>query len=300
MLVARDHRCARPTEEGWNLPLAKVSDSTVREILQLHRVNTDPATIAETLDLRKAQVAAIIAHDELKTASARTSDSQIPTSSIEKLDTAGRGSMHSTSVQPTENELEEEQPPGTVETGITDDDKSGVSVGDDREFGDLLYWTSDNAAQVQNPHLMIVGESGSGKTYTVRCLIAELAQRNIPSIIFDYGQGFEIHTLDESFCNYAVARIEAAPAVNPSFWIKGTKVEQVYLKVADFWLPASNRSTSNTRLGGSAVLTIEYKDYQVTAISTSGDSTSAVVPTKNSVLTELVDLGSRGCSFSAI
>jgi hypothetical protein len=100
--------------------------------------------------------------------------------------------------------------------------------------------------------------------------------------------------------DFAVARIEAAPAVNPSFWIKGTKVEQVYLKVADFWLPAWNRSTSNTRLGGSAVLTIEYKDYQVTAISMSGDSAGAVVPTTNSFLTELVELGSRRCGFSAI
>lgn len=100
--------------------------------------------------------------------------------------------------------------------------------------------------------------------------------------------------------DFAVARLEATPAVNPSFWIKGSKVEQVYLKVADFWLPASNRSTSNTRLGGSAVLTIEYKDYQVTAIPISGDSARAVVPTKNSVLTEFVDLSSCRCSFSAI
>jgi hypothetical protein len=76
--------------------------------------------------------------------------------------------------------------------------------------------------------------------------------------------------------DFAVARIEAAPAVNPSFRIKGAKLEQIYLKVADFWLPASNRSTSNTRLGGNALLTIEYKDYRVTAISPLGDSTGTV------------------------
>jgi hypothetical protein len=86
--------------------------------------------------------------------------------------------------------------------------------------------------------------------------------------------------------DFAVARIEAGPAENPSFWIKGTKIEQIYLKVAEFWLPASNRSTSNTRLGGSALLTIEYKDYQVTAISALGHPTSTDVSTKNSVLTE--------------
>lgn len=86
--------------------------------------------------------------------------------------------------------------------------------------------------------------------------------------------------------DFAVARIEAGPAENPSFWIKGTKIEQIYLKVADFWLPSSNRSTSNTRLGGSALLTIKYKDYRVTAIPTLGNSTRTDVPTKNSVLME--------------
>lgn len=97
--------------------------------------------------------------------------------------------------------------------------------------------------------------------------------------------------------DFAVVRIEAAPAVNPSFWIKGTAVEQVYLKVAEFWLPASNRSTSNTRLGGIAVLTIEYKDYQVTAIPSPGNSAGAVVPARNSVLR---DLGSFRFSSSAL
>jgi hypothetical protein len=65
--------------------------------------------------------------------------------------------------------------------------------------------------------------------------------------------------------DFAVARIDAAPARNPSFWTKDTKIEHVYIKVGDFWLPASNRSTSTTRLGGHALLTIEYKNYQVTA-----------------------------------
>jgi hypothetical protein len=65
--------------------------------------------------------------------------------------------------------------------------------------------------------------------------------------------------------DFAVARIEAAPAKNPSFWTKETKVEQVYAKVGDFWLPLSNRSSSEIRLGGHASFTIEYQDYQITA-----------------------------------
>jgi hypothetical protein len=76
--------------------------------------------------------------------------------------------------------------------------------------------------------------------------------------------------------DFAVARIEAAPAKNPSFWIKDVKIEHIYQKIDDFWLPASNRSTSITRLGGRALLTIEYKDYQITANPRWGDSSGAV------------------------
>jgi hypothetical protein len=65
--------------------------------------------------------------------------------------------------------------------------------------------------------------------------------------------------------DFAVARIEAAPAKTPSFWTKETKIEQLYAKVGDFWLPVSNRSNSVIRLGGQAEFTIDYRDYQITA-----------------------------------
>jgi hypothetical protein len=67
--------------------------------------------------------------------------------------------------------------------------------------------------------------------------------------------------------DFAVKRIEGAPAKNPSFWTKETKIVQVYTKVGDFWLPASNRSTSAIRLGGQANFTIDYQNYQITAAS---------------------------------
>ncbi|HUS19600.1 MAG TPA: hypothetical protein VMZ25_08110 [Terriglobales bacterium] len=67
--------------------------------------------------------------------------------------------------------------------------------------------------------------------------------------------------------DFAVYRISAEPAKNPSFWIKQTQIEQVYAKVRDFWLPASNRSSTSVRLGGHADFSIEYKDYQLTASS---------------------------------
>jgi hypothetical protein len=73
--------------------------------------------------------------------------------------------------------------------------------------------------------------------------------------------------------DFAVVRIEAAPAKNPSFWTKETRIEQVYAKIGDFWLPVSNRSTSTTRLGGQAEFTIDYQDYQITAATPLGTTT---------------------------
>jgi hypothetical protein len=64
--------------------------------------------------------------------------------------------------------------------------------------------------------------------------------------------------------DFAVVRIDVAPAKNPSFWTKGTRIEQVYAKVGEFWLPISNRSSSAVRLGGRACFTIDYLDYQIT------------------------------------
>lgn len=64
--------------------------------------------------------------------------------------------------------------------------------------------------------------------------------------------------------DFAVVRIEGEPGKSPSFWIKKTEIAHRYVKVNDFWLPAENRTESVIRLGGRAILSIEYKDYRIT------------------------------------
>jgi len=64
--------------------------------------------------------------------------------------------------------------------------------------------------------------------------------------------------------DFAVTRIEAEPAQNPSFWTKKSEIHHQYIKVQGFWVPARNESVSYIRLGGRATLTIEYKDYRIT------------------------------------
>jgi len=64
--------------------------------------------------------------------------------------------------------------------------------------------------------------------------------------------------------DFAVVRIEGEPAKNPSVWIKKTEVRHRYVKVNNFWLPSENHTESFIRLGGRAILSIEYKDYKIT------------------------------------
>lgn len=63
--------------------------------------------------------------------------------------------------------------------------------------------------------------------------------------------------------DFAVARIEVEPAKSPSFWTKKSDIRHVYTKVNGFWLPLQNMSVSTIRLGGQAILTIDYKDYKI-------------------------------------
>lgn len=65
--------------------------------------------------------------------------------------------------------------------------------------------------------------------------------------------------------DFAVWRIEAEPAQNPSFWTRRSEIHQQYQKIGDFYLPAVNQTFTDTRLGGKAVLTIRYQDYKLPA-----------------------------------
>jgi hypothetical protein len=63
--------------------------------------------------------------------------------------------------------------------------------------------------------------------------------------------------------DFAVAKIEASPAKNPSFLISRTLIQWTYTKIGNFWLPQWSRSESKIRIGGTAVLTIDYGTYQI-------------------------------------
>jgi hypothetical protein len=63
--------------------------------------------------------------------------------------------------------------------------------------------------------------------------------------------------------DFAVAKIEAQPSRNPSFWISRTLIHHTNAKRDGFWLPDKNRSETKVRIGGTAVMTIDYGTYQI-------------------------------------
>jgi len=62
---------------------------------------------------------------------------------------------------------------------------------------------------------------------------------------------------------FAVVRMKVHPFKNLSFWLTKTEIDHQYAKHGDFWLASTNLSTSKIRLGGQAILRIEYRDYQI-------------------------------------
>lgn len=89
--------------------------------------------------------------------------------------------------------------------------------------------------------------------------------------------------------DFAVARMEGVPANNPSFWVSHVEIQYQWSKIDGFWLPVHNYSVTNVRMGGRAVLNINYTDYQVTggsdaAGSKAGFKADAKVDDKNPTL----------------
>jgi len=86
--------------------------------------------------------------------------------------------------------------------------------------------------------------------------------------------------------DFAITRVEGEPAVNPSWWTVKTDFKRTYQKIGDFWLPESNESETKVRVFGTAVLTIEYREYQTTqtgngtVASSPGEAFSPVVAEK--------------------
>jgi len=80
--------------------------------------------------------------------------------------------------------------------------------------------------------------------------------------------------------DFAIVRVEGEPAQNPSWWTKRNLIQHSNKKVGDFWLPARNETATELRLLGRSLLTIEYKDYELTEAASlnTNSATEHLVP----------------------
>lgn len=64
--------------------------------------------------------------------------------------------------------------------------------------------------------------------------------------------------------DFAVTRVQATPAVNPSVLIRNTVVEQQYQKSGAFWVPLYNHSRTDSFLFGKTEVSVDSLDYTLT------------------------------------
>ncbi len=164
----------------------RITEAQRAAVLRMLAEGQDRNTIAATVGITPGQVSAISAHVKMGTY-------QLP-----PLGDSGQGEPVSEHVQRSLDQLREHQPVPEENAQVPP-----ILLGFDIETREPTYWNPDPATGSVNPHVLILGESGFGKTYTICCLLGELARRGIRSIVFDYGQGFSLESAPEQFVQWA-------------------------------------------------------------------------------------------------
>ena len=175
----------------------KVNDEQRQAILRMLSEGHDRDTIAAQVGVTPGQVSAIGAHVTMGTYN--RSDA------AESKAIQGDGNE-----QDTDNLLAFLRQMENAPISLSRDFKP-VLLGEDAESKDDVYWSPDPASGAANPHVLILGESGFGKTYTLCCLLAELTRQGVPSIVFDYAQGFSFQSAPKAFLEMVqIVEINAA------------------------------------------------------------------------------------------
>jgi hypothetical protein len=149
----------------------KISKMQREEIIKHLGEGLPREAIARAVGVTPAQVSAVAAHITMAT---------YKEANIDKHETP-------------EPRLARRRPSNVRESRIS------IPIGTDKMSNDVLYWSPTPDSGTPNPHLLVVGESGSGKTYATQCVCTELVRRDIPTIVFDFGQGFALSSAPEEF-----------------------------------------------------------------------------------------------------
>jgi DNA phosphorothioation-dependent restriction protein DptH len=162
----------------------RMTEEQRHEVLRLLARGEDRDTIAAAVGVTPGQVSAVAAHVKMGTYS-------LPAPENDGGKATPEGQERTANLL---RQLQDLEPATERETRL-----GGILLGEDAETGEAVFWNPDPASGAANPHVLVLGESGFGKTYTIACLLAELAREDVVSIVFDYGQGFSPSTLPREF-----------------------------------------------------------------------------------------------------
>jgi hypothetical protein len=166
----------------------RVTPEQKQEILRLLARGEDRETIAAMVGVTPGQVSAISAHVRMGTY-------QLP-------DEADNGPAKPEEPgERTRNVLQQIRDLATPTAAPSS--IAPIYLGTDAETNEEVYWSPGPDNGSANPHVLVLGESGFGKTYTICCLLAELARQRALSVVFDYGQGFAAESLPPEFIEAA-------------------------------------------------------------------------------------------------
>lgn len=162
----------------------KATPEQKSDVLRMLSQGHDRDTIAAAVGVTPGQVSAISAHVSMGTYTLPGADEE-------------PAEVDSVAIEKTSNVLRMMQ---SLEGSAGRETRlAPILLGSDAETGEEVSWDPDPSSGSANPHVLILGESGFGKTYTIASLSAELAQENVVSVIFDYGQGFSPAALPKEY-----------------------------------------------------------------------------------------------------
>jgi len=167
----------------------RITDSQRQAVRALLAQGLDRETVAARVDVTPGQVSAIAAHMKMGTYEKH----RAPDTVVECIQPEGREQ-----VRDLLEEIGAASRRSQTAAGL-----HRILIGVDAETDEEVFWNPEPSNGAANPHMLILGESGFSKTYSICCILTELAQQETPSIVFDYGQGFTTGASPRRFVEYA-------------------------------------------------------------------------------------------------
>ena len=106
-------------------------------------------------------------------------------------------------------------------------------IGNVKGSNHKIYWEYGNHG-LGNRHLLIQGKSGQGKSYFIQCLLKEISNQKIPSIIIDYTDGFTKSKLEEEFKNSLENKITQYLVIKDKFPISPFRRNKIEIEENEF------------------------------------------------------------------